>query len=1033
MVPPRQRTPKSSCSFLKVCLFLGLALAGFAPGALAAGSLETTLPPGRLAFRSYGSEVGLTNLSIWALEQDRDGFLWAATASGLFRYDGARFQRFGMEDGLPSSRVRALHGSPSGRLWVGTLTGLGYVENGQCHTLTADQGLPMAEVFALAQDGEGLLWVGTGAGLFRQISGTQRFEPAPGWPKGTMALTLWVDPGRLLVAGGERLFQYDLRTGGSPHEIRGPWTHRLEGLARDGGGRLWVRTRGELWMQPAQGGGFQDFSAKLPATSYYDAQLAVDNKGGLLIPHSKGLIRVTGDHWDYLNDARGLPIAWVSRVLVDREGSLWLGGMGIFRSLGGSLWQQYTHKDAIPSGVVDSLLRDREGRLWLGSVDGLFKFSPKGWEAVPGTQHDVILDLAQDRTGAIWMGGAPPRLRRWDPASNLWTEFPQVKSTITSLHVDPEGNVWVASRRSGLWKVSGREGALRCEPVSLPGGTPDERIETIAGGSKGRIWVAGSLGLAVLEQGAWKRLTPAEGLPSLHILAVRERNRGDLWISGMESPGIYQFAYEDGALTPKKHLTTEQGLSSDQVYFIKDDTKGRLWVGTSLGVNLLEGATVHAFGTAEGLPGDDLTQNGFFAEANGEVWVGTQGGLALFNSSAYTGFPVPPKSFILSAQFGGKPVPVALAGAAPLQVAFRDATAEFKFTGLTYLNENKVRHQVRLVGWDGDTWRAADFRQVRFTNLAPGSYCLEVRAGYGTGTWGEPASYSFVVLPPWWRTWWFRGLAFLILGGLAALAVSLRLQALRRRNRELEKLVKARTAALAQANQTLQQLTVTDPLTGLKNRRFLDLTIEDDLGKVRRDYFEAGQAGRGKNPLNLDMLFFMVDLDHFKRVNDTHGHAAGDLVLRQVRDRLLQAVRETDTVVRWGGEEFLVVARTYDRSQAATLAQRILDLMRSQPFDIGDGKTLAQTCSVGFAPYPLIQGKSPEAVTWQRVVEVADCCLYAAKESGRNAWVGVINGVDPDRVVALLANPEREVVQGQWEVATSLDPGAPLKWHGSFK
>jgi diguanylate cyclase (GGDEF)-like protein len=885
--------------------------------------------------------------------------------------------------------------------------------------------VPDAEIFALALDGDGRLWVGTGAGLFRQVSRDGRFEPAPGWPSGSMARSIWVDPGRMLVVGGARLFKYDLKTGGHPQEIPGPWRERLDGILRDASGRLWVRSRSHLWIQAREGDGFQEVTSRLPAPAFYDGLLFSDGRGTILVPTADGLVRVRGDQWEVLNEDRGMPVPWVNRVLVDREGSLWLGGMGVFRSLGGEVWRQYTHKDGIPGGVVRSILRDARGSLWLGTVDGLHKAGERGGKAVAGTDGQAILALSGDKAGGIWMGGAPPVLRHWVPGQGNGASV-QLPSTITSLFEDPDGSLWVGTRRSGLYQVRDTGQGPRERSVPLPGGAPDERIQAVAGGSQGRIWVGGSRGLALFEQGSWTRLTPAQGLDSLHVIAVKERNRGDLWVSFMEAPGLYNYLFDKGRLRLQRHLTTREGLSSDQIYFLQEDAKGRLWAGTSLGVNLIDGTSIQTFGTGDGLPGEDCNGNGFFAERNGDVWVGTLGGLALFQASAYKGLPQPPRAFILSARFGNRECPLPTQGVP--EIPYREGTAEFKFTGLSYLNEGKVRHEVRLVGWDGDTWRPADFRQVRFTNLAPGSYCLEVRAGYGNGAWGEPATFSFVILPPWWRTWWFRGLSLLGLGGLAALAVNWRMGLLRRRNRELENLVEARTADLAKANQTLQQLTVTDPLTGLKNRRFLDLTIEDDLAQVRRDYHFHRKKGGDKPPVNLDLLFFMVDLDHFKRINDTYGHAAGDLMLRQVRDRLLQAVRESDSVIRWGGEEFLVVARAFDRAQAGALAQRILELVRAQPFDLGDGLSTGQTCSVGFAPYPLVQGQPAEALSWERVVEVADRCLYCAKESGRDAFVGVKDGRDPGRAGIFLTQPDLEVAEGNWDIASSLDP-ARLVWH----
>jgi diguanylate cyclase (GGDEF)-like protein len=179
---------------------------------------------------------------------------------------------------------------------------------------------------------------------------------------------------------------------------------------------------------------------------------------------------------------------------------------------------------------------------------------------------------------------------------------------------------------------------------------------------------------------------------------------------------------------------------------------------------------------------------------------------------------------------------------------------------------------------------------------------------------------------------------------------------------------------------------VTDPLTGLHNRRFLADHIEQDLAASLRRAQETLAAGG--QPLDTDNVFLLLDVDAFKRINDRHGHAAGDAVLVQFGARLRSVLRESDYLVRWGGEEFLAVARDTDRAQAEELAERMRGVVAAEPFRLDDGGEIAVTCSIGFACVPF-ELERPQARSWQQVVNLADLALYAAKRSGRNAWVGV--------------------------------------------
>jgi diguanylate cyclase (GGDEF)-like protein len=202
-----------------------------------------------------------------------------------------------------------------------------------------------------------------------------------------------------------------------------------------------------------------------------------------------------------------------------------------------------------------------------------------------------------------------------------------------------------------------------------------------------------------------------------------------------------------------------------------------------------------------------------------------------------------------------------------------------------------------------------------------------------------------------------------------------RTEQLEQKNRELE-----------EAHGSLREASLTDPLTGLSNRRFLSEYLGHDVARVLREYaYAANDPG---SPERTDLVFLMLDLDHFKIVNDQHGHDAGDRVLEQTADILREVCRKSDFVVRWGGEEFLVVSRFVDRLGAATFAERIRRAVARHTFDVGNGVRVPQTCSIGFASFPFIK-EHPQEHGWQQVVKVADRMLYLAKETGRDGWAGV--------------------------------------------
>jgi diguanylate cyclase (GGDEF)-like protein len=395
------------------------------------------------------------------------------------------------------------------------------------------------------------------------------------------------------------------------------------------------------------------------------------------------------------------------------------------------------------------------------------------------------------------------------------------------------------------------------------------------------------------------------------------------------------------------------------------------------------------FNRSRGLPGEDCVGQAMLVEPGGDVWVGTSSGIARFNAKAYRGpVPVPPARITLIKDGGGKvhePSPEAL------EVAYRFRSMDFEFECLSFVDEAHLRPEVRLMGFE-DPWRDAGGRATRFTTLPPGRYVFAVRFVDANGQPGPEATQAIFVLKPWWQTWWFFGLLAIALAALVAALVRWRTNLLKRRTRELEKIVERRTHDLQAANQALEEASMADALTGLKNRRYLQLYLPEDEAQVQRAYRTAASQNAPARGEDLGLL--LVDLDHFKAVNDTHGHAAGDAVLKQAAELLLGVCRETDAVARWGGEEFLVVARRVERGAMDSIARKIRDAFENHPFVLPDGGVIRKTCSLGFAVHPL-NPLDPGAFRWEETLEAADLCLYAAKKSGRNAWVGVFG--DPER------------------------------------
>ena len=297
-----------------------------------------------------------------------------------------------------------------------------------------------------------------------------------------------------------------------------------------------------------------------------------------------------------------------------------------------------------------------------------------------------------------------------------------------------------------------------------------------------------------------------------------------------------------------------------------------------------------------------------------------------------------------------------------LQIGPSQRSFSVEFAALDYADPQRSRYAHQLDGFDTE-WieSGSDFRIASYSNLEPGNYLLRVRATNRSGDLEQPgagdrrpggagvvAAYGHA--DAWQRPCWCcccSGIERWRTGHLrrGKLALEGKVQ---QRTAELERVA----AALQLESAALEEASMTDSLSGLRNRRFLMRYIEAESRLVVRRHTDH-EKREGSPSDDSDLIFFLIDIDHFKQINDQHGHAAGDAVIAQMRERLQQVFRDSDYLVRWGGEEFLIVARGTSRVHAASLAERVLHAVSDEPFALNDGNLLHKTCSVGFSCFPL--------------------------------------------------------------------------------
>lgn len=299
-------------------------------------------------------------------------------------------------------------------------------------------------------------------------------------------------------------------------------------------------------------------------------------------------------------------------------------------------------------------------------------------------------------------------------------------------------------------------------------------------------------------------------------------------------------------------------------------------------------------------------------------------------------------------------------GAGNLEIEFAAPASAGTFDQLRY----------RLFGFDKEWKQAGKEREVLYKNLTPGRYEFDFQRTESSSLRGSVVeSIPITVTAPYWQTEWFRGLCFAFLLLLFVILHKLRVRSLRRENRKLQEMVSRTKAELTltariagDVQEELKEQALKDGLTDLWNRRAIFAMLEREVYRAQRNGF----------PITV----VMIDLDHFKTINDTYGHPAGDQVLRESACRLLELMRPYDFAGRYGGEEFLVVLPSCSQHNGVRRAEEFRRAIAAKPVATTAGP-VAITCSLGVAAYE--DAMPPEALLHR-----ADEALYQAKHLGRN-------------------------------------------------
>ncbi len=759
----------------------------------------------------------------------------------------------------------------------------------------------------------------------------------------------------------------------------------------------------------------------------------------------------------------------VTTLAQDEGGVLWVGtfdGLNKWNYVSDA-FKRYTSgsvsgatgQTQLSGKMITAIAESPRGDIWVGTYgDGLNRIDAETGatqvyrhrpEEASSLSEDRIMALFVDSGGSAWAGTRTGGLNRIDPQSGAVTRFQHdpgqpsslSSNAVTSILVDPDGVLWVGTYGGGLNRRdpgTGTFAAYRHDPNDASTLSGD-RVLALKRDRSGRLWVGTEdAGLNVLDEanGTFERYlhdpNDHESLSSNTAWEIAETDDGTLWI-GTLGGGLNRWASGDREAGRARfaRYTKASGLASDTVFGVVPDGHGTLWLSSNRGVSQFDpktGNTRH-FDQWNGLPSGDLNFGARLLSHTGTIYLGGTQGMVSFRPERIRSNPHPPKIALTARNLVGPLASTSSIGMQPPRVSlgFRDYLVTFEFTALDFSSPDKNQFRYKLEGLDADWLSQGKYRRATYTNLPAGSYLFRVQASNDDGIWSErSAAIAVAVEPAPWKSpvaYVLYAIAFLTL--LSWLWHSQRRKLARETSQRIamEHEVHLRTRELAERNQELKRTSITDSLTGLYNRRYLYDYAEIEVAGVDRQLREKTQQRDGLASIDISpgLFFMMIDLDGFKQINDSHGHHAGDAALVQVRDVLLARCRKSEIVIRWGGDEFLVVGHQGNRLGVEKLAERIREGLAEHQYQLGGGIIGRLSGSIGFALYPFTLSR-PQLLNWEETIGLADQAAYLAKQNGRDSWVGLYGARTPSAEIsgsAFRADLRAQIAAGTVAVTTS--------------
>jgi len=775
-------------------------------------SINATTLPHRI--EHFGIEDGLSNNYIVSLAQDRKGYIWIATESGLNRFDGQQFIIYNKgNSGLSSNELNAVLADPDAdRIWIGTQ------RDGICcfdyatEKITAlrrenEDDLSSNDIPYLALASDHGIWI------THYHMGIQHYNPdkneytsydwntVEGLPRrywiamddGQGNLYVGhVSDGLSIIDLKRRTFRNFRHVPDDPHSIPGD---EVYSICIDRNKNVWVGTnQGAALFNPNS----QQFTvfrhndknehSLLPGTVMDIKQMQngeiwfATNMGGISILDMQNNTFTDANNIRFgnittTNDEYGLTGSYVRRLLQDSFGNVWIGNYrdgldfisyepSVFNTLPYTAEKQgKTHYKQ-----VWSLHMDHNGCLWMGGESELALCKKGGKvQIIPlptstSHPHAFIKAIHEDHTGKIWIGTWESGLFYYEPSKKTFTQISKEETPLSDIrcfYEETDGRLWIGSR-NGLYTY--RNGKLNKE-TELNEQMDDHIIHGIYRDSQGKLWV-GTFGKGIFVFSPQGKLSvnhqTGNKFPSNAINSLTVDSQGRVWAATRKGAIVFP-----DTNIPEHYLAfgNEEGLKDLQVRAICEDKDKNIWLSTNTGIARLNESykTFYNYGHRDGIPMGDFMNGATVSGSDGTLFFGSQNGTCYFEPSALSNARITSpvtitRFFVYSRQTESKDTEMTLPLASgKVELPYNENTFKILFNVLDYTQNSQVEFAYMMEGLEDVWYSTQGENQVTFRNIPPGKYRFKVRTRLRNQEWEEKiATLPITIRPPFWLAWYAK-------------------------------------------------------------------------------------------------------------------------------------------------------------------------------------------------------------------------------------------------------------------------------------